>query len=231
MRTKGRAVNSKKSAMGIMLIQRKTAGVPIAPANPGCPGHPGGRRPARHRPPRAGVIAAVLAAGCAAGCAGGHATARHAAAVRPPGLTAPAVPQAGSLVRVPHPGYSSPASVAAAFYVAWGSTDAIHDGPDAYAARCAPMVTAPLEQQLTASQPATTAWQDLHREQMVSLVQVRAVIRPAGAPLPTLQVVYLRVYATRVTTSTTGRTVSSDGITLRLARSGGRWLVSAVLFY
>ena len=51
------------------------------------------------------------------------------------------------------------------------------------------------------------------------------------APAPTSQVVYLRVYATRVTTSTTGRTVSSDGITLRLAGSGGRWLVSAVLFY
>ena len=54
--------------------------------------------------------------------------------------------------------------------------------------------------------------------------------RQARRP-PTSQVVYLRVYATRVTTSTTGRTVSSDGITLRLARSGSRWLISAVLFY
>jgi hypothetical protein len=170
-------------------------------------------------------------AGCVAGCAGGHATTRHAMAVRPPGLTAPVVTQGGSLVRVPRPDYSSPASVAAAFYVAWGSTDAIHDGPDAYAARCAPLMTASLGQQLTASQPATAAWQDLHRDQMVSLVQVRAVTRPAGAPLPTPQVVYLRVYATRVTTSTTGRTVSSDGITLRLTGSCGRWLVSAVLFY
>lgn len=156
---------------------------------------------------------------------------RHASTVRPPGLTVPAVTQAGSLVRVPRPDYSSPASVAAAFYVAWGSTDAIHGGPDSYAARCAPLVTASLGQQLTASQPATTAWQELHRDQMVSLVQVRAVTRPAGAPLPTSQVVYLRVYATRVTTSTAGRTVSSDGITLRLTRSGRRWLVSAILFY
>jgi hypothetical protein len=173
----------------------------------------------------------VLAAGCAAGCAGGHATARHAAAVRPPGLTAPAVTQAGSLVRVPRPDYSSPASVAAAFYVAWGSTDAIHDGPDTGAARCASLVTASLGQQLTASQPATAAWQDLHRDQMVSLVRVHAITHPAGAPLPTPEVIYLRVYATRVTTSTTGRTVSSDGITLRLTRSGRGWLVSAVLFY
>ena len=213
-----------------MLIQRKAVGVPIMPASPGSPGR---RRPARHqrtatrRARWAGVLAAVLVAGCA----GGHAAPRHAAAVRSPALSGSAVAQAGSLVRVPRPDYSSPASVAAAFYVAWGSTDAIHDGPDAYAARCAPLVTAGLERQLASGQPATAAWQALRRDQTVSLVRVRAVIRPAGAPAPTSQVVYLRVYATRVTASTTGRTVSSDGITLRLARSGGRWLVSAVLFY
>ena len=190
---------------------------------------PGWRLPARYqrtatrRARRAGVLAAVLVAGCA----GGHAAPRHAAAVR----SGSAIAQAGSLVRVPRPDYSSPASVAAAFYVAWGSTDAIHDGPDAYAARCAPLVTAELERQLASGQPATAAWQALRRDQTVSLVRVRAVIRPAGAPAPTSQVIYLRVYATRVTASTTGRTVSSDGITLRLARSGGRWLISAVLFY
>jgi hypothetical protein len=44
-------------------------------------------------------------------------------------------------------------------------------------------------------------------------------------------VAYLRVYATRVTTSAAGRTASSDGITLQLTRSGGRWLVSRLLFY
>ncbi|MDQ2875228.1 MAG: hypothetical protein M3Y33_10700, partial [Actinomycetota bacterium] len=65
----------------------------------------------------------------------------------------------------------------------------------------------------------------------VSLVHVDAVIRPDGAPAPTSSVAYLRVYATRVTTSTAGRTTSSDGITVQLTRSRGRWLVSRLLFY
>ena len=38
-----------------------------------------------------------------------------------------------SLVQVPHPDYADPASVASAFYIAWASVDAIHDGPYAYA--------------------------------------------------------------------------------------------------
>ena len=46
-----------------------------------------------------------------------------------------------------------------------------------------------------------------------------------------LAAAYLSVYATRVTVTTSGRTTGSDGITLRLTRSGRRWLVSAVLFY
>ena len=50
-------------------------------------------------------------------------------------------------------------------------------------------------------------------------------------PAATASAAYLSVYATRVTVTTAGRTTGSDGITLRLARSGGRWLVSAVLFY
>jgi hypothetical protein len=60
---------------------------------------------------------------------------------------------------------------------------------------------------------------------------VRAVTHPAGAPASTPDAVYLRVYATRVTTTSAGRQVASDGITIQLTRSGGRWLVSAVLFY
>jgi hypothetical protein len=60
---------------------------------------------------------------------------------------------------------------------------------------------------------------------------VRTVTRPDGAPAPTSSVAYLRVYATRITVTTSGRTTGSDGITLRLTRSGTRWLVSAVLFY
>jgi hypothetical protein len=168
------------------------------------------------------LVAAVLAAGCD----GGHPAARPAPPSRSP---APASAPSASLVRVPRPDYTSPASVASAFYIAWASVDAVHDGPDAYAARCAPVATASLERELAASQPA--AWQEMRRSRLVSLVQVRAVTRPGGAPAPTASVVYLRVYATRVTVTTAQRTTGSDGITLRLARSGGRWLVSAVLFY
>jgi hypothetical protein len=176
-------------------------------------------------------LAAVLAAGLATGCAAGAASPRPAAAGgRPapgPGIAVPA----GSLVRVPRPDYSSPASMAAAFYVAWASTDAVHDQPGTYLALCAPLVTAALERQLAASQPAPAAWQAMHRVRLVSLVRVQAVTRPDGAPAPSAAVVYLRVYATRVTTTSAGRQVASDGITVQLTRSGGRWLVSAVLFY
>jgi hypothetical protein len=155
--------------------------------------------------------------------------ARPAAPARAVPAPAPASP--GSLVRVPRPDYADPASVASAFYIAWASVDTIHDGPDAYAARCALLATPALERQLAASQPATAAWQEMRRSRLVSLVQVRTVTRPDGAPAPTSSVTYLSVYATRVTVTTAGRTAGSDGITLRLARSGSRWLVSAILFY
>jgi hypothetical protein len=174
------------------------------------------------------MVGAVLVAGCA----GGHAGIRHdMARTAPPAPMIPAVVPGDSLVRVPRPDYSDPASVAAAFYIAWAGTDAVHDGPGAYVARCAPVVTASLNQQLTASQPASAAWQAMRRDRLISLAHVRAVTRPEGAPAPTSSVAYLRVYATRVTTSTAGRTATSDGITLQLTRSGGRWLVSRLLFY
>jgi hypothetical protein len=144
-----------------------------------------------------------------------------------PGIAVPA----GSPVRVPRPDYARPPSVAAAFYIAWASTDAVHDQPGTYLALCAPLVTPALERQLAASQPAPAAWQAMHRARLVSLVRVQAVTRPDGAPAPTAAVVYLRVYATRVTTAWAGRQAASDGITVQLTRSGGRWLVSAVLFY
>ena len=177
----------------------------------------------------AGWLAAVLAAGLVTGCAAGAACPHPAAAGEPPasGIAVPA----GSLVRVPRPDYARPASVAAAFYVAWASTDAAHDQPGTYLALCAPLVTAALERQLAASQPAPAAWQAMHRARLVSLVRVRAVTHPAGAPAPSPDVVYLRVYATRVTATSAGRQAASDGITVQLSRSGGRWLVSAVLFY
>ena len=174
-------------------------------------------------------LAAVLAAVLVTGCAAGAASPRPAAAGErsAPGIAVPA----GSLVSVPRPDYARPASVAAAFYIAWGSADAVHDQPGTYLALCAPLVTASLERQLAASQPAPAAWQAMRRARLVSLVRVRAVAQPAGAPAPTPSAVYLRVYATRVTTTAAGRQVASDGITVELTRSGGRWLVSAVLWY
>jgi hypothetical protein len=171
------------------------------------------------------VLAAALVAGCAAGTPSPHPA---AAGERPASGTA--VPT-GSQVRVPRPDYARPASVAAAFYVAWASTDAVHDQPGTYLALCAPLVTAALERQLAASQPAPAAWQAMRRARLVSLVRVQAVTHPAGAPPPAPDLVYLRVYATRVTTTAAGRHVASDGITVQLTRSGSRWLVSAVLWY
>lgn len=169
------------------------------------------------------LIAAVLAARCA----GGHPATRPA----PPGRSpAPASAPSAPPVRVPHPDYARPASVASAFYIAWASVDAVHDGPDAYAPRCAPLSTASLERELVASQPATAAWQEMRRSRLVSVARVRAVTRPDGAPVPTASVAYLSDYATRVIVTTAGRTTGSDGITFRLVRAGGRWLVRAVLF-
>ncbi|HXZ75719.1 MAG TPA: hypothetical protein VEH31_33290, partial [Streptosporangiaceae bacterium] len=84
-------------------------------------------------------LAAVLAAGLVTGCAAGAASPHPAAAGEPP-ASGIAVPP-GSRVRVPRPDYARPASVAAAFYIAWASTDAVHDQPGTYLALCAPLVT------------------------------------------------------------------------------------------
>ncbi len=173
------------------------------------------------------LIGAVLLAGCAAG----HPGPRHALPRPGPARLVPAAAAAGSLVRVPRPDYADPASVAAAFYTAWAGVDAAHDGPLSFAARCAPLATPALARQLAASQPPAAAWQAMRREKLVSLVQVRAVTRPDGAPAPTPSVAYLRVYASRVTVTTAGRATVSDGVTVQLTRTGGRWLVSAVLFW
>ena len=219
---------------GSTLIQCKT--VPVRGQRPGAAGNAQRRRARRplarsQRRLSGAWLPAVVAAGLVTGCAAGTAPPRPAAAGgRPapgPGIAVPA----GSLVRVPRPDYSSPASVAAAFYVAWASTDAVHDQPGSYLAKCAPLVTPALERQLAASPPAPFAWQAMRRARLVSLVRVQAVTHPDGAPAPTPDVVYLRVYATRVTTTSAGRQVASDGITVQLTRSGSRWLVSAVLFF
>ena len=190
------------------------------------------RRHAGPRLRRAGC-GALTGAVLLAGCAGGHrAPARALPRQGPgPGRAVPAAAAAGSLVRVPRPDYAGPASVAAAFYTAWASVDPAHDTPLSFAARCAPLATASLARQLDASQLPAAAWQQMHREHLVSLVRVDAVTRPDGAPAPTGQVAYLRVYATRVTATTARRDTSSDGTTLQLTRTAGRWLVSAVLFW
>ena len=218
---------------GSTLIQRKTA--PVRGQRPGAAGNARRRRRARRPLGRSerrlsgAWMAAVLAAVLVTGCAAGTGSPRPAVAGERP---APGIaPPAGSLVRVPRPDYARPAPVAAAFYVAWASTDAVHDQPGTYLALCAPLVTAPLERQLAASPPAPAAWQAMRRARLVSLVRVRAVTHPAGAPAPTPAAVYLRVYATRVTTTSAGRQAASDGVTVQLTRLGDRWLVSAVLFY
>ena len=202
------------------------------PRRPGTPGTATGQPPVA-RPAAAAVRAGwrprwppCLLTGCAAGQRPRARPPRAGQCPRPASRY-----RAGSQVRVPPPDYARPASVAAAFYVAWASTDAVHDQPGTYLALCAPLVTAALERQLAASQPAPAAWQAMHRARLVSLVRVQAVTHPDGAPAPTPSAVYLRVYATRVTTTSAGRQVASDGVTVQLTRSGGRWLVSAVLFY
>ncbi len=171
------------------------------------------------------LTGAVLLAGCAAG----HPGPRHALPRPGPARLVPAAAAAGSLVRAPRPDYADPASVAAASCTPWAGVDAVHDGPLSFAARCAPLATPALTRQLAASQLPAAAWQAMRREQLVSLVQVRAVTRPDGAPAPTPPGVYLRACASRVTITTAGRATVSGGVTVQLTRTGARWLVSAVL--
>ncbi len=175
----------------------------------------------------AGGGSAAVAAGCwrpgAPGCS------RPACRARPgcPGASA-----AGSLVHVPRPDYASPASVAAAFYTAWAGVDTVHDAPGAFAARCAPLVD-----------PGrwSGSWPPASRRRphgsrcaparMVSLVQVGAVTRPDGAPAPTASAV---VPARLRDPGHHHRLRPHDRQRRRhppAGPSGGRWLVSAVLFY
>src|SRR5689334_15790924 len=219
MRTYGCAVNFTQEMRGLTLIQCKAA--PVRGKRPQAAGNARRRRAggplARSERRLSGAwLPAVVAAVLVTGCAAGAVSPRPAVAGgRPaPGFAVPA----DSLVRVPRPDYARPASVAAAFYVAWASTDAVHDQPGTYLALCAPLVTPALERQLAASQPAPAAWRAMRRADLVSLVRVRAVTHPDGAPAPARDVVYLRVYAIRVTTTSAGRQVASDGVTVELTR-------------
>src|SRR5437763_1391953 len=128
MRTYGCAVNFTQEMRGLTLIQCKTA--PVRGQRPGAAGNArrrAGRPVNRSRRLSGASLAAALAAVLVAGCAAGAAPPRTAAAGGRPALGV-AVPT-GSLVRVPRPDYARPAPVAAAFYVAWASTDAMHDQP------------------------------------------------------------------------------------------------------
>jgi hypothetical protein len=58
---------------------------------------------------------------------------------------------------------------------------------------------------------------------------VQAATHPAGTPAPAPDVVDLRVRATRATTTSAGRQVASDGVTVQLTRSGSRRPADAVL--
>ena len=82
---------------------------------------------------------------------------------------------------------------------------------------------------LARGQRPETAAHARRQAHLVNLVRGQAVTHPAGAPAPALDVVYLRVHASRVTTTRAGRQVASDGVTVQLPRSGSRRPASAVL--
>ncbi len=71
----------------------------------------------------------------------------------------------------------------------------------------------------------------MRAERLVSEVHVQEVAVADGAPAPRPGRVYLSVYARRITTTTAGRTATSDGITLLLIHHHERWLVAQLLFY
>jgi hypothetical protein len=127
--------------------------------------------------------------------------------------------------------FNRPGSVAAAFFTAWASVDTLRGGPNRSLARCADLVTPGLKRQLATRQAAPAGWRTMRAQRLVSVVHVQAVTVADGAPAPRPGRVYLSVYARRITTTTAGRTATSDGITLLLIRHHERWLVAQLLFY
>lgn len=134
-------------------------------------------------------------------------------------------------VLVQPPDYSSPVSVAAGFFTAWASVDSVSDGPGTALMRCATLTTPALARQLRTGQIAPFEWQIMRDHRLVSTVHVQSVTHPVGAPAPSRNRVYLSIYAERVTTTLSGRTVSSAGASVVLTRTGNRWLVAQLLFY
>jgi len=181
------------------------------------------------------MAALVLIGGtCAAlisGCARGVPVTSQRIPSRTPAPAAGVAAPEKSLVPMPRLDYTSPASVAAAFFTTWASIDAIHDPDGASLARCAPLITPALRRELASNQPDQAEWQAIHRARLVSLVHVQAITHPSGAPPASRTRVFLRIYAERVTITREGRTVLSDGITVQLDRIHGRWLVARILFW
>jgi hypothetical protein len=127
--------------------------------------------------------------------------------------------------------FAAAVPVAARFFTAWASINTTHNGPDASLRHCAALVTPALRHHLAAGQAAPAGWQAMRAEHLVTVIHVQAVTLPAGAPAPAPGRIYLRVYAQQITTTATGPTVTSDGITLLLTRRHGPWLVARLLFY
>ena len=109
------------------------------------------------------------------------------------GAPAPSVPVSRRRCRLAgpshRPGLRRSASVATAFFwlrrVGW-RRDAVHDGPDAFARRCAPLVTAPLERRLRRRPAANAGWDAMpHGAPWSAWCASRTVTRPDGAPAPT----------------------------------------------
>ncbi len=208
---------------------------PFAPEMAGTPSKPPYRVAGSVKVWLAALVCAAALAALVSGCAGSTAVssvdARGDPAVPAPAPAPAAHRTPQSLVRVPPPDYANPASVAASFFTAWASVDAIRDGPDASLTRCAGLVTPAFERQLLNGQPAPANWQAMRANRTVSLVRVQAITHPAAAPLPSRARIYLRIYAEHVTTTAAGRTVTRDGTTVELIRQGSRWLVTRLLFY
>lgn len=166
-------------------------------------------------------IGLAVAAGMVVGLVGGCGQPRSAATPMKTPSPIPAMPSVSS---------GRPQAVAAAFFRAWGSYDAIHDGPDTFVARCRPLMTARLARKLAGDQPPSAAWAGKQRRREVSTIRVASLRQPDGAPEPSPRRVYFRVYGDRITTNVDGRHVTPTGVTLVLVHRDRRWLVDRVLF-
>jgi hypothetical protein len=174
------------------------------------------------------ATAAALAVGCTQSRVSTAPSEREIAKTTPPPERRKPSPSPALVIP---PAHASPASVAASFFTAWASVDSVRDGPDTALMRCASLITPALARQLRTDEIAPFEWQVMRDHRLVSTIHVQTVTHPVGAPAPTRNRVYLSIYAERVTTTVSGRTVSSAGTSVELTRVGKRWLVAQLLFY